>query len=226
MWAPGIQRGPKFLRGLFKKALKVVRHSAPWVEVVADVAENVAPRKWPGFEGHMGELSSMRQALVGEVVAPGDQATYSQLTDATRRPARPPDPFISISMRTGFARTSGLQEKGRSRSSGHDLGALAPVVGGCPRHEVVFNFGFLSCQSTNPGRRHPCIAQTRHWSARDCGRRHHETFGGANDGSSCSKRWRWQLRLFNARCPPKQGVNAWLSPRFDPFAPWHHLNVH
>ena len=42
---------------------------------------------------HMGELSSARQALVGEAVAPGNQATYNQLTDATRRPARPRDPL-------------------------------------------------------------------------------------------------------------------------------------
>ena len=42
---------------------------------------------------HMGELSSARQALVGEAVAPGNQATYNQLTDDTRRPARPRDPL-------------------------------------------------------------------------------------------------------------------------------------
>ena len=112
----------------------------PWVDVVADVAENVAPQttwQWPvrGLNWmamfsredwieligasqtcdersavtrcrsqrranndeakraaraemfvHMGELSSARQALVGEAVAPGNQATYNQLTDATRRP--------------------------------------------------------------------------------------------------------------------------------------------
>ena len=58
-------------------------------------------------------------------------------------------------MRTGSVGTSGHPREGRSRSFGHDHGALAPVVGGCPRNEVFFNFGCPFCQSTNPGRRHP-----------------------------------------------------------------------
>ena len=74
---------------------------------------------------HMGELSSARQALVGEAVAPGNEATYNQLTDATRRPARPRDPlpdgilhyqptvhFDLESMRIGSAGTSGHPGKG------------------------------------------------------------------------------------------------------------------
>ena len=42
---------------------------------------------------HMSEFSSVRQALVGEAEAPGIQATYNQLTDDIRRPARPQDPL-------------------------------------------------------------------------------------------------------------------------------------
>ena len=42
---------------------------------------------------HMGELSSTRQAWVGEVVSLGNQATDNQVTDDTRRLARPRDPL-------------------------------------------------------------------------------------------------------------------------------------
>ena len=41
----------------------------------------------------MGELSSARQALEGAALAPGNEATLRQLTDASRRPPQPRGPL-------------------------------------------------------------------------------------------------------------------------------------
>ena len=41
----------------------------------------------------VGELSSARQALEGAALAPGNQATLRQLTDATMRPPQPREPL-------------------------------------------------------------------------------------------------------------------------------------
>ena len=47
-----------------------------------------------------------------------------------------------------------IQERCRCWSFGHDHGASAPVVGGCPRHEVALKVGCLLAKSTSPGHRH------------------------------------------------------------------------
>ena len=41
----------------------------------------------------VGELSSARQALEGAALAPGNEATLRQLTDASRRPPQPREPL-------------------------------------------------------------------------------------------------------------------------------------
>ena len=47
---------------------------------------------------HMGELSNARQALEGDVLAPGTEKTWKALTDEERRPPgvrEPLDPFVA-----------------------------------------------------------------------------------------------------------------------------------
>ena len=47
----------------------------------------------------MGELSTGRLALEGAQIAPGDDATYKALTDATRRPPSPQSTFVTVHRR-------------------------------------------------------------------------------------------------------------------------------
>ena len=54
----------------------------------------------------VGELSSARQALEGEEIAPGTRATLQQLTDESKRPPRlmdpvPPEPYTTGSVCVG-----------------------------------------------------------------------------------------------------------------------------
>ena len=164
---------------------------------------------------HMGELSSARQALVGEVVAPGNQVVYKQVTDGLHnREIRCPmrscissRRSVSISMRTRSVGTSG---HGMSREH---LRPLQEDVRGMklfqiwllflPKHKIpetatqLIRVGRLTALSTPEGRVQGIMVGDvdMWWRARW--------------RSSCRKQWKWQLRFCHTRCPPKQGVSAW-----------------
>ena len=112
----------------------------------------------------LGELSSARQALEGEEVAPGTRA------DESKRPPRlrdavPPEimSHTSSSVRVGYSQVfeerEVSEERCRSRTFGDDYGALAPFVGFSQGPTVVVQVGAAGC---------------RGWYHSDCGRGHQD----------------------------------------------------
>ena len=180
-------------------------------------ADNVEVKRaaHPEMFVHMGELSSARQAWVGEVVAPGNQATDNQVTDDTRRPARPRDPLPDEILNFQPTVSLDLDEDRFCWNLQSSRRGAAAVLSGMTTEQL--RPLFLVAKAQIPDIATHMIRVGRFtvlsklfgecegsWQATSS-----DVWWRARWRSSCRKQWRWQLRFFSTRCPPKQGVSAW-----------------